>query len=104
MATGSAISFGIRYGLQGFIPKYGHDVIELTPNLVTNILEMGGSILGSSRGPQPIDEIADCLERMNISILFMIGGDGTIMAASKIAEHISEKGLNISVIAIPKNH
>lgn len=39
---------------------------------------------------------------MNINILFMIGGDGTIMAASKIAGHISENNLNISVIAIPK--
>ncbi len=94
--------FGIRYGLQGFIPKYGHDLVDLTPHVVTNILEMGGSILGSSRGPQDIDEIVDCLERSNISLLFMIGGDGTIMAASKIADHISEKGLNISVIAIPK--
>lgn len=94
--------FGIRYGLQGFIPRFGHDFIELKPQAVTNILQMGGSILGSSRGPQPIDEIVDCLERMNVSILFMVGGDGTIMAASKIAEFISQRRLNISVIAIPK--
>ncbi|MFO7965696.1 MAG: ATP-dependent 6-phosphofructokinase [Desulfobacterales bacterium] len=94
--------FGIRYGLQGFIPGYGHDIYELNPARVTNIMEMGGSILGSSRGPQPIDEIVDCLERMNISILFMIGGDGTILAASKIANYISENRLNISVIGIPK--
>ena len=94
--------FGIRYGLQGFIPKYGHEVVELTPELVTNILDMGGSILGSSRGPQPIDEIVDCLERMNVGILFMVGGDGTIVAASKIADYITDKHLNISVIAIPK--
>jgi 6-phosphofructokinase 1 len=94
--------FGVRYGLQGFIPKFGHDVIELNPDRVSNIMEMGGSILGSSRGPQPIDEIVDCLERMNVGILFMIGGDGTIMAASKIADHITENKLNISVMAIPK--
>jgi len=94
--------FGIRYGLQGFIPKYGHDIVDLTPGLVVNILEMGGSILGSSRGPQSIDEIVDSLERMNICILFMVGGDGTIMAASKIAEIITQRGLNISIVAIPK--
>jgi 6-phosphofructokinase 1 len=94
--------FGIRYGLQGFIPKFGHDLVELKPQVVTNILQMGGSILGSSRGPQPIDEVVDCLERMNVSILFMVGGDGTIMAASKIAEFILQRQLNISVIAIPK--
>ena len=94
--------FGIRYGLQGFIPNFNHNLMELTPESVTNILEMGGSILGSSRGPQPVEDIVDSLERMNVGILFMIGGDGTIMAASKIAETISERRLNISVVSIPK--
>ena len=94
--------FGIRYGLQGFIPSFGHNLIELKPEVVTNILEMGGSILGSSRGPQPVDEIVDSLERMNIGILFMIGGDGTIMAASKIADTITQRKLNIGVVCIPK--
>jgi 6-phosphofructokinase 1 len=63
---------------------------------------MGGSILGSSRGPQPIDEIVDSLERMNIGILFTIGGDGTLMAATKIADAVTERGLKISIIGIPK--
>jgi len=94
--------YGIRYGLQGFIPTYGHDVMELDPDRVVNIHELGGSILGSSRGPQSIDEIVDCLERMNIGILFMIGGDGTLMAASKIAGEITKRNLKISVIGIPK--
>lgn len=94
--------FGFKYGLQGFIPKYMHDVIDLKPETVANIHEMGGSILGSSRGPQPIEEIVDSLERMNIGILFMIGGDGTLMAASKIADAITERGLKISVIGVPK--
>jgi 6-phosphofructokinase 1 len=94
--------YGIRYGLEGFIPKYGHDVIDLDPAIVTKILDMGGSILGSSRGPQDIDEIVDCLERMNIGILFMIGGDGTLNAAVKIADSIIDRGLKISVVCIPK--
>ena len=93
---------GIRYGLEGFIPKYGHDVIDLKPATVTGILDMGGSILGSSRGPQDIDQIVDCLERMNIGILFMIGGDGTLNAALRIADTILERGLKISVVGIPK--
>ncbi|MDX9787492.1 MAG: ATP-dependent 6-phosphofructokinase [Desulfobacterales bacterium] len=94
--------YGIRYGLQGFIPSYGHDVIELRPERVVNILEMGGTILGSSRGPQPIEDIVDSLERMNIGILFMIGGDGTLKAATLIAEEITKRGLKISVVGIPK--
>lgn len=94
--------YGMRYGLQGFIPKYGHEVMDLTPATVSNILDRGGSILGSSRGPQEIEQIIDCLERMNIGILFMIGGDGTLKAAVKIADAILERKLKISVVGIPK--
>lgn len=94
--------YGIRYGLQGFIPKYGHDVINLKPESVVNILEMGGSILGSSRGAQSIEEIVNTLKKMNIGILFMIGGDGTLMAATKITDAIKKGGLKISVVGIPK--
>ena len=94
--------YGFPYGLQGFIPEYRHEVVELTPARVVNIHEMGGTILGSSRGPQDIDAIVDCLERMNIGILFMIGGDGTLMAASIISKTIKKRGLKISVICIPK--
>jgi 6-phosphofructokinase 1 len=94
--------YGIRYGLQGFIPEYGHNVLDLKPETVANILDMGGSILGSSRGPQPIDRIVDSLARMNIGILFMIGGDGTLMAATRIVDVVAERGLKISVIGIPK--
>jgi 6-phosphofructokinase 1 len=94
--------YGIKYGLQGFIPQYGHDVVDLTPEAVVDILDMGGSILGSSRGPQPIGDIVDSLERMNIGILFIIGGDGTLKAGSKIADEVQKRKLKISIIGIPK--
>jgi 6-phosphofructokinase 1 len=94
--------YGIKYGLQGFVPSYGHDVIDLAPAAVVNIQNMGGSILGSSRGPQSIEAIVDTLDRMNIGILFMIGGDGTLKAANLIADAIGEHDLRISVIGIPK--
>ena len=70
--------------------------------LVAEIGELGGTILSSSRGPQPIDEIVDALERMNIGILFAIGGDGTFRAVAKIADEIRSRGAKISVIGIPK--
>ena len=94
--------YGIRYGLEGFIPEFDHDVMNLTPDAVSDILDMGGSILGSSRGPRDIGAIVDCLERMNIGILFMIGGDGTLQAATKIGNVITERRLKISVVGIPK--
>ena len=94
--------YGIRYGLQGFIPKFGHDVIDLTPDEVSDIHERGGSVLGSSRGPQAIVDIIDCLDRMNVGILFMIGGDGTLMAATRISDAIQQRNLKISVVGVPK--
>jgi 6-phosphofructokinase 1 len=94
--------YGIRYGLEGFIPKYGHALINLTPEYVSNINKRGGSVLGSSRGPQDIEEIVDCLDRMNIGILFMIGGDGTLMAATRLSDAIFERNLKISVVGVPK--
>jgi 6-phosphofructokinase 1 len=93
---------GIRYGLQGFIPRYGHELIDLTPAYVVNIHDRGGTILGSSRGPQDIGEIVDSLERMNIGLLFMIGGDGTLTAATLIADMILDRKLKIGVVGIPK--
>ena len=94
--------FGIRYGLQGFIAGYGHDLIDLTCEFVVNIHDRGGTVLGSSRGPQDIDEIVDSLERMNIGLLFMIGGDGTLTAASRITDRIADRGLKIGVVGVPK--
>ena len=93
---------GIRYGLQGFIPKYGHPVVELTPENVSHIHEFGGTILAASRGPQPPEEIVDAMERMNISILFMIGGDGTMKAAQAIEREVDKRGNKMAIIGIPK--
>ncbi|MDR1685733.1 MAG: ATP-dependent 6-phosphofructokinase [Desulfovibrio sp.] len=97
-----AAVLGIRYGLEGFIPKFGHDLMELTPQKVTDIHQFGGTVLGSSRGPQNPEEIVDALDRMNISCLFMIGGDGTMRAMQGIVHEIELRSLRIAVIGIPK--
>jgi 6-phosphofructokinase 1 len=46
--------------------------------------------------------MVDCLERMNIGILFTIGGDGTLRGAQAIAEEIGSRNLKIGIIGIPK--
>ena len=94
--------YGFPYGYEGLSPKFGHAPIELTPETVVNIAEMGGTILGSSRGNQDISEMVDMIEKMNISILFTIGGDGTLRGALAINEEARRRGLRLSVIGIPK--
>lgn len=93
---------GIKYGFQGLIPKFGHQAMELKPDIVKDIHTSGGSILSSSRGMQDPAEMVNTLKRMNVDILFCIGGDGTMRAARFIAEEVTKRKLNISVIGIPK--
>lgn len=94
--------FGFRYGFEGLIPKYRHTPVALTPDLVAEIHTKGGTILGSSRGPQDIAEMVDTLERMNLGLFFAIGGDGTLRGAQAISEEIGRRGLKIGVVGIPK--
>ena len=94
--------FGFRYGYEGLSPKYRHTPIELNLNNVTDIHKMGGTILGSSRGPQDISDMVDTLERMNVGILFTLGGDGTLRGAHEIHKEIERRKLKIAVIGIPK--
>ena len=42
--------FGLPYGYEGLSYKYGHAPVELNPEVVNNIHQIGGTILGSSRG------------------------------------------------------
>ncbi|MGL4855096.1 MAG: ATP-dependent 6-phosphofructokinase [Lentisphaeria bacterium] len=94
--------FGIRYGYRGMIPEYGYSPMILTPDVVDAIHEQGGTILGSSRGEQDISAMCDTLQRLNINILFTVGGDGTLSGAGRIAEELMRRKQPISVIGVPK--
>ncbi|MBL8025158.1 MAG: ATP-dependent 6-phosphofructokinase [Fibrobacteres bacterium] len=99
---GAKSIFGIKYGYQGFLPKNKFEPIMLTPDKVRDIHTQGGTILGSSRGGNDVQQIVDALERLNVNMLFTIGGDGTLHGAYEIHKEITERKLKISVIGIPK--
>lgn len=94
--------YGFRYGYEGMVRRHGHDPLDLTPEAVNGIGELGGTILASSRGPQDPAEIVDTLERLEVGILFAIGGDGTLKGASRIAAEAARRKRPIGVIGIPK--
>ena len=94
--------YGFRYGYEGLVRRHGHRPLELGPDTVSRIHEQGGSILGSSRGPQDPAEMVETLEALEIGILFAIGGDGTLRGAQAISEAAARRGRKISVIGIPK--
>ena len=94
--------FGIRYGYAGLVSEYGYEPMLLDPDKVDTIHELGGTVLGSSRGQQPTEKIVDTLVRMNINVLFCIGGDGSLRCAGDINDEVRARGLKISVVGIPK--
>jgi len=94
---------GIRFGYCGFLSDFKIPAVELTPDKVAEIHRVGGTTLGSSRGGgERISEIVDSMERMNLNMLFVIGGDGTLRGGLAIAEEIEKRGLKITVVGVPK--
>lgn len=93
---------GLRYGYEGLIASFNNEPLVLNPELVEDIHRDGGTILGTSRGPQDPTLMADFLSERKIDMLFAIGGDGTQRGALAITREIENRGLAISVIGIPK--
>jgi 6-phosphofructokinase 1 len=94
--------FGFRNGFQGLVPSYGHGVRALTIENTRDINELGGTILGISRGDQNPETMVDTLIGMRLNVLFVIGGDGSIRGALKIADAAEARGAQIAVVGIPK--
>lgn len=93
---------GIRFGYEGLNPQVGRPPMNLTPEVVENIHHHGGTILGTSRGPQEPHASVDFLVSQGINILFCIGGDGTQRGSHAIATEVARRGLEIAVVGIPK--
>jgi len=92
---------GFRDGFRGLVDG---DVAPMTLSraVVADIHNRGGTILGTSRGNQDPQRMVATLERLGVSLLFVIGGDGTLRGAAKIAEEAERRGLALSVIGVPK--
>jgi 6-phosphofructokinase 1 len=93
---------GIRDGYQGLNPAVGAPPVEITDAYVEDIHRLGGTVLGSSRGPQDPAVVVDFLEQAGIDILFCIGGDGTQRGAHAIYEQVHQRGLPKAIVGIPK--
>jgi 6-phosphofructokinase 1 len=91
---------GFRYGYRGLAKD--NLLMELTPDIVSEIHEHGGSILASSRGEQDVATMADRLKALGVNILFVIGGDGSMRGALALSEEIRKGNLKISIVGVPK--
>jgi 6-phosphofructokinase 1 len=94
---------GFMYGYRGLLSKFNLPIMELNPEVVSKIHNLGGTIIGASRGyGDCVEEIVDSLERLKVNMLFIIGGDGTQKGALDIVEEAKKRNLIISIIGIPK--
>lgn len=93
---------GFRGGYSGLIPQQGKEPILLTPEIVHDIHQKGGTILGSSRGPVDIRLAVENLIRSGINMLFTVGGDGTQRGANAIYQEASRRGHPLAVVGVPK--
>jgi len=91
---------GFRDGFRGLVGDV--EPVRLDRDVVADIHNRGGTILGTSRGNQDPERMVATLERLGISVLFVIGGDGTLRGAQQIADEADRRGLTLSVIGVPK--
>lgn len=94
--------WGFRYGYAGLASRCAYPPLELNAEVVDNIQEEAGTILGSSRGPQDPVDMVDTLVKYNVQMLFVVGGDGTQRGGQAIVAEIERRKLPIAVIGIPK--
>ena len=88
--------YGIYRGYQGLLEK---DIKQLNSRSVSGIIYKGGTILKSSRCEKiktldGLNQAIEVLKEFKFDYLVVIGGDGSIKAASKISKYVS-------VICIP---
>ncbi|WP_152191013.1 6-phosphofructokinase [Georgenia satyanarayanai] len=89
---------GFRNGWKGVAEG---DVMPLTRGDIRGVLDTGGTLLGTARyhphsADGGLDAVRATLEAERIEALICIGGDGTLHAASKVAE------TGTKIVAIPK--
>ena len=97
--------FGIHSGFRGLLDD---DIIQLTDNSLSGLLNMGGTILGTSRekpfkrkGVSSMSEdkpaiLLNTIKKHQLDCIVCIGGNGTQKTAAKLAD------ADVNVISIPK--
>lgn len=97
--------FGIHSGFRGLLDD---DIIQLTDNSLSGLLNMGGTILGTSRekpfkrkGTSSMSEdkpaiLLNTIKKHQLDCIVCIGGNGTQKTAAKLAD------AGVNVISIPK--
>jgi len=95
--------FGIEEGYKGLLKD---QIAPIDPAAIAHILREGGTILGSARSKEfhevPVrDRARATLAKHGIDGLVIIGGNGSLTGAMKLADPAELKGQPLNVIGIP---
>lgn len=93
---------GIRNGYLGLNPASGLESVVISQDYVEPIDKLGGTVLGTSRGPQDTAVMADFLLAQKIDLLFCLGGDGTQRGAYALDQELRRRGARVAIVGIPK--
>ncbi len=98
MGTYGHTIVGFRGGWRGVVDG---SVVQLGRQDIRNVLPVGGTLLGTDRyhphrNEGGLEAVAATLEAERIDAVICVGGDGTLHAASKVAE------TGVKVVGIPK--
>lgn len=93
---------GFQYGYHGLNPESGYAPVALNLGFVSDIHESGGTVLGTSRGPQDPRVMVSYLKELGVSVLFTIGGDGTQRGALAIHQEAVRQNYPLAVVGVPK--
>ncbi len=90
--------FGVRWGYAGLMSG---DIVPMDSRAVANIIQMGGTMLGTSRTeefktPKGRAKAVKVLAQQGIEGLILIGGDGTFRGGTELAEECG-----VAIIGIP---
>ena len=103
--------YGIRMGYEGLLDT--DEIIRLTPEKVTGIVSLGGTILGTTNKGDPFkmpvknnigeveyrdvsERVVNNFKRLGLDVLVAIGGDGSLRIANRFAK------MGMPVVGIPK--
>ena len=96
--------FGIKRGPKGLMKG---DLFEINRENIKSIVNMGGfDFLGTDRtkikSPEQFEKVRQTVVNNRLDGLVIVGGDDSNTNAAFLAEYFETKGINCSVIGIPK--
>ena len=96
--------FGFRNGYQGMVSEVRPtSTVELDRGRRSAASTSTAARSSAPRAAtQDPEEIVDCLEQLGVNILFVIGGDGSMRGALRIAEVVAARDRRIAVVGVPK--